>query len=106
MAVPTVDLSADPAVVAGAIDAACRDAAFFLIVGHGIDPDVAAAAWDMAHEFCALPLDDKLAVAIPPGDAYGYGLFKIERLAASLGDATPPDLKETFSVGPIEPAPP
>jgi isopenicillin N synthase-like dioxygenase len=27
-------------------------------------------------------------------------------LAASLGDTTPPDLKETFSVGPFEPPPP
>jgi isopenicillin N synthase-like dioxygenase len=106
MAVPTVDLGGDPAVVAGAVDAACRDVGFFQIVGHGIDPDVERAAWDLAHEFFALSLDDKLAVAIPAGDAYGYGPFKIERLAASLGAATPPDLKETFSVGPFEPAPP
>ena len=84
MAVPTVDLSRDPAAVAGAIDAACRDVGFFQIVGHGIDPEVEGAAWNVAHEFFALPLDEKLAVAIPPGDAYGYGPFKIERLAASL----------------------
>ena len=88
------------------IDEACRDVGFFQIVGHGIDADVERAAWDVAHEFFALPLDDKLALAIPDGDAYGYGPFKIERLAASLGAATPPDLKETFSVGPFEPPPP
>ncbi len=41
-----------------------------------------------------------MAVAIPPGDAYGYGPFQVEHLAASLGDDTPPDLKETFSIGP------
>jgi isopenicillin N synthase-like dioxygenase len=106
MAVPTVDLSDEADVVSRRIDDACCDVGFFQIVGHGIEPDVAGAAWDAAHDFFALPLDDKLAVAIPPGDAYGYGPFKIERLAASLGDATPPDLKETFSVGPFEPAPP
>jgi len=106
MAVPTVDLDADRAAVAQQIDDACRDVGFFQIVGHGIDAGVADAAWDAAHEFFALPLDDKLSVAIPEGDAYGYGPFQIERLAASLGDTTPPDLKETFSVGPFEPAPP
>ena len=105
MAVPTVDLSDDVDVVARRIDEACRGVGFFQIVGHGLDPEIADAAWDVAHDFFALPLEDKLATAIPPGDAYGYGPFKIERLAASLGDATPPDLKETFSVGPFEPAP-
>jgi isopenicillin N synthase-like dioxygenase len=106
MAVPTVDLSDDIDLVARRIDAACRGVGFFQIVGHGLDPEIADAAWDVAHDFFALPLEDKLATAIPPGDAYGYGPFKIERLAASLGEATPPDLKETFSVGPFEPAPP
>ena len=61
------------------------DVGFFQIVGHGLDRDVEQAAWDVAHEFFALPLDDKLAVSIPDGDAYGYGPFKVERLAASLG---------------------
>ena len=102
--VPTVDLGDDPDVVARRIDAACRDVGFFQIVGHGIDANVADAAWRAAHDFFALPLDEKMAVAIPDGDAYGYGPFKVERLAASLGDVTPPDLKETFSVGPFEPS--
>jgi isopenicillin N synthase-like dioxygenase len=103
--VPTIDLSARPDVVARDIDRACRHVGFFQIVGHGIDASVADAAWDVAHRFFALPLDEKLVLAIPPGDAYGYGPFRAERLAASLGDVTPPDLKETFSAGPFE-APP
>jgi isopenicillin N synthase-like dioxygenase len=61
---------------------------------------IESAAWQAATEFFRLPLDDKLSVAIPPGDAYGYGPFQVERLAASLGEDTPPDLKETFSIGP------
>ncbi len=101
--VPVVDVSGDPTAVAIEIDAACAEIGFFQIVGHGLDRDLEQAAWDVAHEFFALPLDDKQAISIPPGDAYGYGPFKVERLAASLGSATPPDLKETFSVGPFEP---
>jgi isopenicillin N synthase-like dioxygenase len=100
--VPTIDLGGEPGAVAHEIDRACRDVGFFQIVGHGIDPAIADAAWDMAHRFFGLPRDEKMALAIPPGQAYGYGPFRAERLAASLGDATPPDLKETFSVGPFE----
>jgi isopenicillin N synthase-like dioxygenase len=44
-----------------------------------------------------------MTVAMPyPGYPYGYAPMQGERLAASLGAHTPPDLKETFSMGPIE----
>lgn len=98
--VPVVDVSGEPRAVGLAIDRACRDVGFFQIVGHGLDASIESAAWWAAAEFFRLPLDDKLAVSIPPGDAYGYGPFRVERLAASLGADTPPDLKETFSIGP------
>ena len=39
---------------------------------------------------------------IRPGEAYGYTPFLGERLAASLGDQTPPDLKESFASGPLD----
>jgi isopenicillin N synthase-like dioxygenase len=100
-----VDLSADRNAVARQIDTACTEIGFFQIVGHGLDAGVESAAWQAAHDLFALPDDRKLAVAIPPGDAYGYGPYGVERLAASLGAHTPPDLKETFSIGPFEAAP-
>ncbi|MFW2333047.1 isopenicillin N synthase family dioxygenase [Ilumatobacter sp.] len=98
--VPMIDVSGERGEVAAAIDAACRDVGFFQIVGHGVDAALEADAWSAAGKFFRLPLADRLAVSIPDGDAYGYGSFAIERLAASLGEATPPDLKETFSIGP------
>jgi isopenicillin N synthase-like dioxygenase len=98
--VPVVDVSGDPERVGRAIDLACRQVGFFQIVGHGLDRSVEAAGWRAAAEFFRLPVVDKMSVVIPPGDAYGYGPFQVERLAASLGESTPPDLKETFSVGP------
>jgi isopenicillin N synthase-like dioxygenase len=101
--IPVIDLSSADA--PSAIDRACREIGFFQIVGHGLDPAIETLAWEVAAEFFDLPLADKLAVAIPEGDAYGYGPFAIERLAASRGDDTPPDLKETFSVGPLGPVP-
>jgi len=98
--VPTIDISGDPVVVAASIDAACREIGFFQIVGHDLDPGLEVEARSVAEEFFRLPIDDRIAVSIPDGDAYGYGSFAVERLAASRGDDTPPDLKETFSVGP------
>lgn len=98
--VPVVDLSDPTRSVAAEIDRACCEIGFFQVVGHGLDTSVEADAWSAAAAFFALPLEDKLAVTIPAGDAYGYAPFRSERLAASLGDSSPPDLKETFSVGP------
>jgi isopenicillin N synthase-like dioxygenase len=103
--IPVVDLSQPTDQVASEIDAACTRIGFFQIVGHGVDPSLEAAAWAAAHDLFGLPLASKLAVAIPAGDAYGYGRFRVERLAASQGEHTPPDLKETFSVGPFGAAP-
>lgn len=99
--VPTIDLRDPIADVGARIDAACREIGFLQIVGHGLDPDIEQRAWEAAHAFFALPDVDKQACAIPAGDAYGYGPYRVERLAASLGADTPPDLKETFSIGPF-----
>lgn len=97
--VPVIDVTDDDA--PARIDRACREVGFFQIVGHGIDASLEDRAWRAAAAFFGMPVEDKLAVAIPDGDAYGYGPFAVERLAASLGESTPPDLKETFSVGPF-----
>ena len=83
--VPTIDVSGERHAVAAAIDAACRKVGFFQIVGHGLDAGLESEAWDVASEFFRLPLADRVAVSIPDGDAYGYGTFAGERLAASLG---------------------
>ncbi len=98
--VPTIDLRDDRASVSAAIDDACRRVGFFQVIGHELDHDLEHSAWEAARAFFELPLSDKMAVRIPTGDAYGYGPFAAERLAASRGETTPPDLKETFSVGP------
>lgn len=100
--IPTIDLRASEAAAAGEIASTGRDLGFFQIVGHGLDDDVVDAAWDEATRFFDLPLEEKLAVRIRPGEAYGYAPFQGERLAASLGATTPPDLKETYSAGPPE----
>ncbi|MEM8903052.1 MAG: 2-oxoglutarate and iron-dependent oxygenase domain-containing protein [Actinomycetota bacterium] len=97
MAVPVIDLL-DPE-APRRIDEACRTWGFFSIVGHGVDDRVIAEAWDEMRAFFALPTTDKLAVHVPD-HPYGYFPMASERLARSLGEETPPDLKESFNLGP------
>ena len=47
-----------------------------------------------------------MTVAMPyPGYPYGYNPYNVEALNRSIGGDAPPDLKETFNVGPIDPPP-
>ena len=101
MTIPVIDLGDEHA--SALIACACQDIGFLVVTNHGVDSAVIDEAWDTATRFFDLPVADKMAVAMPyPGYPYGYAPMQGERLAASLGDETPPDLKETFSMGPIE----
>ncbi len=104
--IPVVDLSGDPARVGREVDDACREVGFFTVVGHGVPDAAADAAWTAGRAFFDLPLQQRMAVAMPtPGYPYGYCPLSAETLARSLGDVSPPDLKETFAVGPVDPPP-
>ena len=104
--VPVIALDDDPAEVAAAIDHACRTVGFFAVAHHGVDRGVADAAWEAGRAFFALPLADRLEVAMPaPGYPYGYCPLAAETLAHSQGRRTPPDLKETYAIGPVDPPP-
>ncbi len=95
---PTIDLSrADP----HEIDRVCRDTGFLAIVGHGFPQTLMDDMWDVSRAFFDLSVDKKMRVAMPStGYPYGYAPFAEEALAQSLDERTPPDLKETFSIGP------
>ena len=107
--VPIIDIS--PAAAGGealaavgrAVDEACRDIGFFVIVGHGVPEATTEAVWTAAREFFDLPLATKRRSPAPSEDyAYGYSPVRGETLARSLGDTTPPDLKESLNMGPLE----
>jgi isopenicillin N synthase-like dioxygenase len=85
------------------VDRACSEVGFFSVVGHGVDDQVIAEAYGEAMSFFDLPMPDRMAVAMPePGYPYGYNPFSAEALNRSIGGDAPPDLKETFNVGPID----
>ena len=100
--VPVVDL-ANGATVVDEVIGACERVGFLTVVGHGIPDQVLFDGWDSARAFFDLPLEEKMRVAMPrPGYPYGYSPLTGESLAASLGRAGHPDLKESFAIGPVD----
>ena len=84
------------------IDRACREIGFLVISNHGVPEEVISDYWQQCLDFFDLPLADRMTVALPqPGYPYGYGPLANETLSKSLGEESPPDLKEGFAVGPM-----
>jgi isopenicillin N synthase-like dioxygenase len=101
--VPVLDLSWEPALLAHDLDEICSEVGFFQIVGHGVTAE-SDAAWDAMRAFFDLPLDERLAVRSPAPDyPHGYSPLEGESLGRSLGADVPPDLKEVFNSGPVDP---
>ncbi len=87
---------------AALVDEICRQTGFLAITGHGIPDDTIARAWNSARAFFDLPVEKKLAVKMRyEGYPYGYSPLQSEALAKSKGEETPPDIKESFNIGPL-----
>lgn len=87
--------------VARLVGDACERIGFLTIVGHGVDQGVVDACSTTAKAFFDLPSQEKLRVAQPsPDQVRGYSAVGAEGLSYSLDEASPGDLKESFSVGP------
>jgi isopenicillin N synthase-like dioxygenase len=89
--------------LAQAIDLACSSTGFFGIIGHPIAAAQRRAALAAGERFFALPggIKDRFRVAAGAGVQRGYAGLGAEAQAAAAGDATPPDLSETFSIAPL-----
>ncbi len=106
--VPVIDLGpledgeTGIAAIARAVDDACSNVGFLAVSNHGVPGAVVDDMWQATRAFFDLPEAAKHAV-LPgrAGDPYGYAAFANESLAQSLGNAAPPDLKESFSMGPL-----
>ncbi|PRQ57738.1 putative ent-kaurene synthase [Rosa chinensis] len=76
---PAIDLngflSGDPAIVANSIrsvDEACKKHGFFLIVNHGVDPELIAKAHEYMDVFFKMKLSEKQRAQRKVGESYGY----------------------------------
>ncbi|MDB5406155.1 MAG: 2OG-Fe(II) oxygenase [Rhodospirillales bacterium] len=109
--VPVIDIrpyregsAAEQMAVAGLVGQACRDIGFLVITGHGVPSALIDRTDRAASTFFDLPLAKKMALKRPKEDQVrGYSAVGDEGLSYSLDEATPGDLKESFSIGPIDP---
>jgi isopenicillin N synthase-like dioxygenase len=111
LAVPIIDMSPFYSGSAGEreklvadLGHACRDIGFLVITGHGVAPDLMARVDASSRSFFQLPVEQKQALKRPKDDQVrGYSAVGDEGLSYSLGKKAPGDLKESFSIGPIDP---
>ncbi|MGZ8733898.1 MAG: isopenicillin N synthase family dioxygenase [Acidimicrobiia bacterium] len=79
--IPTIDVepltgsTGDRDAVARQIDTACREHGFFVIVGHGLDPDLLTRLEEQARSFFALPEAIKAEIAMARGGRAWRGWF-------------------------------
>lgn len=84
--------------VAAQVGQACEQIGFLTIVGHGVPDDLIQRTYDISRQFFDLPFEEKVKVRVN-SQGVGYVPLQIEALAASLGQQTPGDLKESLNVG-------
>jgi isopenicillin N synthase-like dioxygenase len=86
------------AAVAARVDEALRESGFLLVTGHDVPADLTQRVRAHARRFFALPSERKARYAVPVGGR-GWLPPGAEANAYSEGTETPPDLKESYSVG-------
>ncbi|WP_432994820.1 isopenicillin N synthase family dioxygenase [Dactylosporangium sp. CA-233914] len=103
--IPLVDLRpwftgspADRAAVAAEIDQALQVSGFLLITGHGVPQELRERTRAAARRFFALPEASKRPYSVPVGGR-GWIAPGAEANGYLEGVESPPDLKESYSVG-------
>ncbi len=86
--------------VAGQIQDACRERGFFYVTGHGVPAGLVDQLAEASADFFALPLADKLEIAMERGGRAWRGFFPV---GAELTSGRP-DLKEGLYFGAELPA--
>ena len=84
--------------VAAAVDEGLQRAGFIFVTGHGIDPALPHEVRAAAREFFSLPEAVKERYSVPVA-GHGWIGPGAEANAYAEGSETPPDLKESYSLG-------
>ncbi len=110
--VPVIDIApylggneAQKREVAARIDAACREAGFYIIVGHGVDAALIERMAAISREFFALPLADKMRLhrdGSGEKGSVGYSTIGDNNLSYTRGENLPFDLNETIQIAPLD----
>ena len=88
----------DRARVAAEVNRACSEVGFFVVTGHGVDPQLTEALRGVSTAFFDLPEEEKRRYTSNPGRTMGYVPMGRENLAATLGKTRPADVKEVFDI--------
>jgi isopenicillin N synthase-like dioxygenase len=111
--VPVIDLepfrqgaAAGKAQVARALDEACLNTGFFSVVGHGIPESLIRDVRRLSADFFALPVEEKSRSVPAVRAPRGYSPPGTRSLSYTKSVAAPPDLQESFAIGPLDPGAP
>jgi isopenicillin N synthase-like dioxygenase len=89
--------------VADEIGRACREIGFYIIVGHGVSPQLVERVGRVSRAFFDLPFDQKMKLHIgSEAGACGYSAMGDKSLAYTRGEKSPPDLNESFQTSKID----
>ena len=89
--------------VARQVADACERIGFLMISGHGLEPLLIDNAFERSLAFFDLPRMEKEKFhPTGPSRQRGFHGFATRGLAYTLGQDAPPDLRETFFLGPID----
>ncbi len=98
LAIPLIDLSTpDEAATAVSIDAACRDAGFFYVAGHGVEAARTAGMFGVMQGFFAAPGEFKQRYHISRSHPHQRGYVPLYE--ENLGEEAAADCKESFDLG-------
>ena len=106
--IPVIDISSflnetDKMSVVEKISKACENVGFLIISGHGIPKSILSEAFNQSRDFFNLDQSDKnLYHPKTRSQQRGYHAFATRGLAYTLGNNAPPDLRETFFLGPLD----
>lgn len=109
-AVPTIDIgpfvrnaAAGKQAVAEEVARTCEETGFLIISGHGFPQELLTRAQRELFAFFDLPVGTKNRWhPTGPAKQRGYHGFATRGLAYTLGQQTPPDLRETVFLGPVD----
>jgi isopenicillin N synthase-like dioxygenase len=107
--IPVVDIAPfreggakDREAVARQVDGACSSLGFLMISGHGVADNLIDDIRRASLAYFDRPLEEKLKLRMPPDRYRGYIALGSEALSYSLDNESPPDFKESFSIGPVD----
>ncbi len=109
--VPLIDIepflrggAADKKRTAAALDDACRAFGWLVIAGHGVPDALVREMHAVSRAYFSLPHWEKMKHRMPADRYRGFTPPGTESLAYSLDEERPPDLKEAYSMGPVDSA--